>query len=97
MYTPSLYILHQRDDLFSIKQWAQKLLSITCTIPNCMGKKYSELYFRESTLRKAFRFNEGTLGNDWTSSIYSSKHVNFKILHKLPSYTVLFCFILFCS
>lgn len=50
-----------------------------------MGEKYYELYIRKSTLVKPFRFNKGTLGYDWASSIYSSNQANFKILYKLPS------------
>lgn len=58
---------------------------MNCFIAKCMGEKYYELYIRKSTLVKPFRFNKGTLGYDWASSIYSSNQANFKILYKLPS------------
>ena len=65
---------------------------MNCFIPKRMGEKYCELYCRKSTLIKPFRFNEGTLGNDWASSIYPS---NQQILSFFMGFLLRkFCFVI---
>lgn len=48
----------------------------------------------ENPCEQPLRFGEDTLGNEWASSIRSSKQAKFKILHKFLSYKK-FCFVLF--